>query len=135
MNVEWSSNATDGGLVVSPTDLTNFLACRHLTQLDLAVALGILVVGTLLTGLATFGVLGVAFVVAALLTVAIGIASLFTPWGLIAQVVKYVLALGSVGLFVAMVVKIVLTPSTLPVAGLSGMWNAPAPKYDVARKS
>ena len=57
------------------------------------------------------------------------------PWGLIAQVVKYVLALGSVGLFVAMVVKIVLTPSTLPVAGLSGMWNAPAPKYDVARKS
>jgi predicted RecB family nuclease len=32
--------AADGGLVVSPTDLTNFLACRHLTQLDLAVALG-----------------------------------------------------------------------------------------------
>ena len=34
--------AADGGLVVSPTDLTNFLACRHLTQLDLAVALGTL---------------------------------------------------------------------------------------------
>jgi predicted RecB family nuclease len=32
--------AADGGLVVSPTDLTNFIACRHLTQLDLAVALG-----------------------------------------------------------------------------------------------
>jgi len=32
--------AADGGLVVSPADLTNFLACRHLTQLDLAVALG-----------------------------------------------------------------------------------------------
>jgi len=32
--------AADGGLVVSPTDLTNFLACRHLTRLDLAVALG-----------------------------------------------------------------------------------------------
>jgi uncharacterized protein len=32
--------AADGGLVVSPTDLTNFLACRHLTQLDLAAALG-----------------------------------------------------------------------------------------------
>jgi predicted RecB family nuclease len=32
--------AADGGLVVSPTDLTNFLACRHLTELDLAVALG-----------------------------------------------------------------------------------------------
>jgi predicted RecB family nuclease len=32
--------AVDGRLVVSPTDLTNFLACRHLTQLDLAVAVG-----------------------------------------------------------------------------------------------
>jgi predicted RecB family nuclease len=32
--------AVDGGLVVSPTDLTNFLACRHLTELDLAMALG-----------------------------------------------------------------------------------------------
>ncbi len=32
--------AVDGGLVVSPTDLTNFLACRHLTGLDLAVAFG-----------------------------------------------------------------------------------------------
>jgi len=42
---------------------------------------------------------------------------------------KYPMALGCVGLFVAMVVKIVLTPSTLPVAGLSGMWNAPAPNY------
>ncbi len=30
--------AADGGLVVSPTDLTNFLACRHLTRLDQAVA-------------------------------------------------------------------------------------------------
>src|SRR5205085_405787 len=48
---------------------------------------------------------------------------------------KYPLALTCVGLFVVMVVKIVLTPSTLPVAGLSGMWNAPAPKYEVARKS
>jgi uncharacterized protein len=32
--------ADDGGLVVSPTDLTNFVACRHLTRLDLAAALG-----------------------------------------------------------------------------------------------
>ncbi|MEN3357186.1 MAG: hypothetical protein V7637_1168 [Mycobacteriales bacterium] len=32
--------AVDGGLVVSPTDLTNFLACGHLTRLDLATALG-----------------------------------------------------------------------------------------------
>ena len=30
----------DGELVVSPTDLTRFLACRHLTALDLAVARG-----------------------------------------------------------------------------------------------
>jgi predicted RecB family nuclease len=30
----------DGELVVSPTDLTRSLACRHLTQLDLAVAYG-----------------------------------------------------------------------------------------------
>jgi uncharacterized protein len=30
----------DGRLVVSPTDLTNFLACGHLTRLDLAAALG-----------------------------------------------------------------------------------------------
>jgi len=42
---------------------------------------------------------------------------------------KYPMALGCVGLFVVMVAKIVLTPSTLPVAGLSGMWNTPAPKY------
>jgi predicted RecB family nuclease len=32
--------AADGGLIVSPTDLTNFLACGHLTRLDLAAALG-----------------------------------------------------------------------------------------------
>jgi uncharacterized protein len=31
---------TDDGLVVSPTDLTKFLACEHLTALDLAVATG-----------------------------------------------------------------------------------------------
>jgi len=30
----------EGGLVVSPTDLTNFLECRHLTRLDLSAALG-----------------------------------------------------------------------------------------------
>jgi predicted RecB family nuclease len=36
--------AADGGLVVSPTDLTNYLACRHLTTLDLAAAHGLLAV-------------------------------------------------------------------------------------------
>ena len=34
--------AGDGGLVVSPTDLVRHLACRHLTQLDLQVAQGLL---------------------------------------------------------------------------------------------
>src|SRR5205807_5378523 len=58
----------------------------------------------------------------------VGVAA-WTPW------LKYPMALACVGLFVTMVVKIVLTPSTLPVAGLSGMWNLPAaPKYDVVRK-
>src|SRR5438874_837633 len=51
----------------------------------------------------------------------------WTPW------FKYPMALACVGLLVVMVVKIVLTPSTLPVAGLSGMWNAPAPKYDLQK--
>jgi NADH-quinone oxidoreductase subunit H len=52
----------------------------------------------------------------------------WTPW------FKYPMALACVGLFVAMVVKAVRTPSTLPVAGLSGMWNVPAPKYEMVRK-
>src|SRR5258708_26269580 len=40
------------------------------------------------------------------------------PW---TQWFKYPMALACVGLFVAIVVKAVRTPSTLPVAGLAGM--------------
>jgi hypothetical protein len=44
---------------------------------------------------------------------------------------RYPMAFGSVGLFVLMVIKAVTTKSLLPEtsAGVSNLWNAPAPKY------
>jgi len=41
---------------------------------------------------------------------------------------KYPMAAGCVGLFAWMVIKIVTTPSVLPVSGAAGMWNLSAPR-------